>query len=245
MDKSTEVLLTALKEAMARPGEQRLFKSGKLPGLFPGRAGLHAAAAAQALRDGLLEVSRAETRGKSVVEWVTLTPRGVNFVHEQESPVHVLRELRRELAIGRDGVPAWLAHMRQELLSFGNRLADDAQQYMRRLDSLSQRVEEALRRAEAAAPAVSDGLAGAVPWAVDALAYLERRPPGDCPLPELFAALRETHPDLTLNKYQDGLLRLHDRRALRLLPFTDPAERMPQPEHAMLDGAAVLYYAAR
>ena len=39
MDKLTEVLLEALKQALAEPGEQRLFRSGKLPGLFSSRSG--------------------------------------------------------------------------------------------------------------------------------------------------------------------------------------------------------------
>ena len=53
MDKLTLVLIDALKQAVTQPGEQRLFRSGKFPGVFPGRAGLNAEAAAQALRDGL------------------------------------------------------------------------------------------------------------------------------------------------------------------------------------------------
>src|SRR5438067_12803103 len=35
----TELLLDALKAAIATPGEHRLFRSGKLAGLFPSRAG--------------------------------------------------------------------------------------------------------------------------------------------------------------------------------------------------------------
>jgi hypothetical protein len=47
-DKLTLTLLHALHGALTQPGEQRLFRSGKLPGLFSGRAGLNADAAAQA-----------------------------------------------------------------------------------------------------------------------------------------------------------------------------------------------------
>src|SRR5688500_13815185 len=42
MDKVTETLVTALKQALTEPNEQRLFKSGKLAGLFPGRTGTSA-----------------------------------------------------------------------------------------------------------------------------------------------------------------------------------------------------------
>jgi hypothetical protein len=245
MDKVTESLLTALKHALAEPGEQRLFKSGKLDGLFPSKTGVNAEAAVVALRDGLLEKVRTETKGKTSIDWVKLTPRGVNYLHDQESPVQVLRELRAELRSGRDGVPAWLAQLRQDFLAAGDRLAEEVRKYLQRLDALTARVDEALRRAEAATPTVSDELLQAVPWSADALTYLDRRAEGDCPLPELFTALRERHPDLSLTTFHNGLRRLHDRRLLRLLPFTAPAEQLPQPEHALLDDATVYYHVAR
>ena len=58
MDKVTEALIDALKQCLADPAEQRLFKSGKLDGLFAGRTGANAEAASRALADGLLEVVR-------------------------------------------------------------------------------------------------------------------------------------------------------------------------------------------
>jgi len=245
MDKVTDALLAGLKQAMTQTGEQRLFRSGKLPGVFPARTGASADAAARAIRDGLIEVVRTEVKGKTAVEWVKLTPRGVNFVHDEESPVQVLRELRRELQVSREGVPAWLAQVRQDLLGWGARLADDAQKYLQRLDALTMRVEEALRRAEASVPVVSDGLASAVPWAADALAYLDRRGNGDCPLPELFGALRDRHAALSLTGFHDGLRRLNDRRALQLVPFSSPSEQLAEPEYALLDGATVMYHVRR
>jgi len=86
------------------------------------------------------------------------------------------------------------------------------------------------------------------PWAIDVLNYLDRRrnggAPGGCPLPELFAAVVRQHPALSVSAFHEGLRRLHDRRALRLQPAASLAD-LPQPEYALLDGAAVLYYAAR
>jgi len=248
MDKVTEALVAALKEALAGPGEHRLYRAGKLAGLFPGRAGANAEAAARALRDGMLEVVRTEAKGKVAVEWVKLTPRGVNFVHDHESPLVVLRELRSALETAQDGTPAWLAKVGMELQELSRRLTGEVQKYLQRLDALTQRVDEALRRAEAdGGPAVPDGVAAAVPWAVDVLAYLDRRQAtganGDCPLPELFAALREQHAELSLPDFHDGLRRLQDRRALRLLPAPD--QPLSEPEYALLDGVQLLYYAAR
>ncbi len=248
-DKISETLIEALRRARAEPGEQRLFKSGKLPGLFASRGGASGEAADRAQREGLIEVVRTETKGKAVSEWVRLTPRGVDFLHSRESPTAVLQELRDLLQSSREGLPAWSAAVQGELNALAGRVRDDTQRLLHHLDTLSARVEEALRRADAAGPQLPNGLAESVPWALDALAYLDRRreggTPGDCPLPELFAALCRKRPDLSVTSFHDGLRRLDDRRALRLLPFSGPPQDLPEPEYALLDGAAVLYYVTR
>jgi hypothetical protein len=86
------------------------------------------------------------------------------------------------------------------------------------------------------------------PWAIDAINYLDRRRSsgaiGDCPLPELFAALRREHAELSVGAFHQGLDRLHERHVMRLRPV-GASEAMPQPEYALLRGDAVLYYAAR
>src|SRR5947199_10683398 len=96
-DKEEFAVLQALKQALAEPGAQRLYRSGKLPGLFPTRTGANAAAAAQAVGDGLLEVVRMEEKGKLSVAWVRPTPAGVSFLHAHESPRAVLEELHAAL----------------------------------------------------------------------------------------------------------------------------------------------------
>lgn len=248
-DKVTLALLEALKQSLAQPGEQRLYRSGKLAGLFAGRGGANGDAAARALREGLLEVVRTETKGKATFEWVRLTPAGVNFIHDHESPVRVLEELRTILQLTREGMPGWLEQMRQEVQALGGRLAEDVQRLMQRLDALSQRVDEALRRADAAGPTTPPDGPGTVPWGREALTYLDRRraggAAGECPLPELFAALRAQHADLSMTAFHDGLRRLRDRRALQLLPYQDRDRPLPEPEYALPDGAALLYYVTR
>jgi hypothetical protein len=62
MDKATAILLEALRQGAAASGEQRLYRSGKLPGLFAGRTSLHSEIASQAVRDGLLEMVRTEAK---------------------------------------------------------------------------------------------------------------------------------------------------------------------------------------
>jgi hypothetical protein len=254
MDRVEQALVEALRQALSEPAEQRLYRSGKLEGLFPGRNSVHGTAAAQALRDGLLEVVRTETKGKTVIEWVRLTPRGVDFLHERESPLRALEELRSTLRLNQQAVPAWLAEMRGGLQALDERLTADARKWLERLYALARRVDETLRRLEQSAPLLPVELAESYPWAIDALNYLDRRhlaggPSAngeavDCPLPELFAALVRQHPRLSVSAFHEGLRRLHERRLLHLRPATSLAD-LPQPEYALLDGASVLYYAAR
>jgi hypothetical protein len=248
-DKVTETLVDALKLALAEPGEQPLFKSGKLPGLFASRSGVNAEAAERAFRDQLLKVVRSETKGKTTIDWVRITPRAREFLHEQESPLQALRDLQTILQTNREGIPLWLTEMQQQLQALARRLTEEAERWTHRLEALSGQVDAALRRAEAAGPQLPDGAATDAPWAVDALAYLDHRrssgAPGDCPLPELFEALHEKHPDLSVSAFHDGLRRLDDRRALRLLPFTGPPSDIQEPEYALLEGAALLYYISR
>lgn len=248
-DKVTEALVEALKQALTDPAEQRLYRSGKLAGLFPSRAGASAEAAARAIRDGLLEVARTETKGKTAVEWVRITPRGIDFVHEQESPVRVLEELRDTLQMTREGVPVWVLQMQQEQRELGARLAEHVQRLTQRLDALTRRVDEALRRADLHRVTRANGAEAVIAWARSALAYLDKRrdsgAAGQCSLPELFAALRPEHAGLSIPDYLDGLRRLHERRAIQLLPFEGPASGLPQPEYALVEGAEVFFYVSR
>jgi hypothetical protein len=237
-----EHLLAALKAALASPGEHRLFRSGKLAGLFPTKAGASAEAALFAVRDGLLETVRTEARGKVVTEWVRATPKAVGFVHDRDTPKAVLRELKELLTTARAGVPAWMADARHEVAALSARFEEQARAMLGRLNDLAGRVEAALRRAEANGPGLGPAVGRLVPWAAAALEYLDRRPAaGDCPLPELFHAVRLTFPELTLPAFQDGLRRLHDVRAVRLTPLAE----MPEPEYAIVVGGGLVYAAGR
>jgi hypothetical protein len=248
MDRVTEALLQALRRALAEGGEHRLYRAGKLDGLFAGRGGAAGAAAARALAEGLLEVVRKEERGKAVVEWARATPAGVELLHRSESPLCALRELREALRGSQEALPLWLEQMRAGLRALDERLAADAERWSRRLGALEQRVAAALTRLEQERPAVPAEVAETHPWSADAVGYLDRRKQGgatgDCPLPELFAALAPRHAGLSVGAFHDGLRRLHDRRVLRLRP-AEGAEALSRPELALFDGGAVLYYAAR
>ena len=136
MTRVQDVMIEALQQALAASAELRLYKSGKLDGLFPGRAGVNGEAAARALREGLLEVARTETRGKTSCEWVRLTPAGVDFLHEHESPLRALEALRDVLKSNREAVPVWLESMRQELRQLSDHLEETANGWLTKLDGL-------------------------------------------------------------------------------------------------------------
>lgn len=236
----TEVLLESLRTAIAAAGEHRLFRSGKLGGLFRSRVGIAAEAALFAVREGLLETVRTESRGKIITEWVRATPRAVIFIHEHDSPKAILHELKEVLATTRNGIPAWMTDMKQEAASLTAKIEHHALAMLGRLDDLTIRVEAALRRAETSRPIVSEGVGRVVPWAIEALEYLDQRKEsgasGECPLSELFHAIRLKSTDLTLPSFQNGLRRLHDSGAVRLAPACD----MNEPEYAMLVGGQMM-----
>src|SRR5258708_1762148 len=116
MDKVTDALVQGLKQAVTEPGEQRLFQASKLPGLFS-RAGAGGEAAARAVAEGLLDIVRTETKGKTATEWARPTPKALEFLHDLESPVEALQELAAVLQVNRQQVPLWLEGMQQALQS--------------------------------------------------------------------------------------------------------------------------------
>src|SRR5262249_31094496 len=156
--------------------------------------------------------------------------------------------LQAILQVNRQNVPLWLAEMQRNLEELAKRIGEESATWTHRLAALSEQVEQALRRLEAKAPSYVDA-GGDSPWAVEILTHLDRRRSsgvrGDCPLPELFAALHGKHGDLSVPAFHDTLRRLHDRRAIRLIPFNGPPQEIKEPEYALVDGSSLLYYAAR
>ena len=144
----------------------------------------------------------------------------------------------------RTGVPEWMADAKREVAALSASFEVRASAMLARLDDLARRCEAALRRAETTGPAVAEPVGRVVPWATAALEYLDQRTEtgatGDCPLPELFHALRARSPDLTLPAFHDGVKRLHDVRAVRLLPG-DTTE----PEYAVVVEGKLTYLVGR
>ncbi len=239
-----EAILAALRVALRDPAEHRLYQTGKLPGLFASRHGTPADAARFAVAGGLLEVVRTEVRSKQSVEWVRPTPKAVRFVDEHDSPKAVLHDLKAVIGDTRAGVPGWLTDTQTELAALRTAFDDRARELLAHLGALTQRVEAALRRVELSPPGMPESARRAVPWGLAALEYLDCRAfagvPGDCPLAELFRAVRDGFADLTLTDFHDGVRRLHDLRAIRLT-----AGSSADTEYALVVGAAVCAAARR
>lgn len=246
LEKRDAALLNGLRAALAGD-EHRLYRSGKLDGLFAAKSGVVGEAAALAIREGLLEYARTETRGRFELEWVRLTAKGIEYLYEHDSPKAVFGEMRDMLAAARSGIPTWQDEMLKSLERLGSHITEQMAHYLARLDALSKRVDEALRRAEAS-PDLSESLRAVVPWGLDALAYLDRRreggAAGECSLPELFGAVQAKHPTLAMRAFHDGLRRLVDNRAVRFSSWTGPGP-IPQPEFALMTDGKLVYHVGR
>jgi len=241
-----EALLSALKLAMHAKGEQRLFRQGKLPGLFAARTSPFGEASAEALAEGYLELVRTESKGKTSTDWVRLTAKGTEFLLQHTSPMAALDELRQLLRINQEGLPTWVAQLRCSVDDLTQKFAAEVGSMRDRLDALAVQVAKTLAKVEKSRVELPESVGRAFPWTKEVLGHLEGRGAlegaGPCSLPDLFALLREHHADLTLKEFHQGLRRLHETGTVKLLPCTDPAGP-PEPEFALLD-AAVLYYFA-
>jgi hypothetical protein len=244
MDRRNLALLEALKAGALQGGEMRLYRRGKLPGLFAQRTRLNADIANQAVKDGMLEVMRVEPVGKINVEWVRVTQKGLDYLLERESPARALMELREALAVNQQGLPIWADGMYARIDDLVRTFGTEVEAMRQQLQQLSLRVEAAIERLEAErarAPAPT------VPWAQETLQYLdERRHVGlgtRCPLADLFGMLKTKHDDFSIKDFHAGLKRLREGNLIALLPSNGNGDT-PGPEFALLDGAAVYYYAA-
>ncbi len=245
MDRHSFALLEALKTAAVHGGELRLYRRGKLPGLFAQRTRLNAEVANRAVQDGLFEVTRVEPIGKAPVEWVRVTQSGMDCLLASESPARALEELRSALKVNQQGLPIWAAQIHARFDDLAESFNAEVEAMRERLNQLSQQVTAALERLDSAKPATAPAT---VPWAQETLDYLERRKQvglGErCALAVLFSALKERHAEMSIKDFHLGLKRLHERDVLKLWPSTGSGDA-PGPEYALLDGAAVYYYVGR
>lgn len=244
MDQRKLALLEALKLGVQAGGETRLYRRGKLPGLFGQRTAANTEIANQAVADGLLEVTRVETVGKTSIEWVRVAPKGLELLLDSESPTRALEELREALAVNQQSLPKWAAETQTRIGELATRIATEVAEMRRRLDQMAQQVEAALARIDAA----KQPMPATVPWGADVLDYLERRRQVGlgtrCPLADLFTSLKDQHQTLSIKEFHSGLKQLQLADTIALHPGVGVSDT-PGPEYALLDGPAVYYYVAR
>lgn len=239
--KRERLLLEGLRAALGGPAEHLLYKVGKHEGLFPTKSGLSGEAAQFALSQGYLQHIRDETRGRAHLEWVSLTPKGIEFLYQHDSPKAVLEEMRELLRSARSGIPVWQEAVLKNLERFAVEVSEQMAKYLTSLDALTKRVEEVLKRYDSP-PVLNQETLSVVPWGKEVVEYLEHRKEGgateDCSLPELFGAIRNKIPYLNLREFHEGLRRLAEATIIKLLPNEGT---IPKPEYALALEGKLMY----
>jgi hypothetical protein len=221
-DKLTQLLLDALGKAAAEPAGLPLFGGKTGPGLFPATA-VARQAAQRGQDDGYLRGVATESAGKADQVVCAITEKGLEYLLQQTSPRQVLEDFVRAVEARREQVG--------ELIAAARRMQTG-------LDALHATVAQVLPQVATPGP----------DWSAEVPAMLTQwRAAGaseDCPLPELFARLRRTRPELTTGQFHDGLRKLHDDGLIYLHPWTGPLYALPDPVCALLVGHEIAYYAS-
>jgi hypothetical protein len=244
-DRSTQLILGALTQALAMAEALPLHGSRSNPGLFPTSAA-GKAAAARCQQEGWLTPDS---------EGCLITEKGVRFLLGQVSPRRVLEDLVRVLETRQEEVTELLANVQRVQTSLEG-LRANAERVLAHIEAppttdevehklpanLTRLMQQFLSQREEPSPAVSNGSPG------DAiLAVLRQWPTGaneDCSLPELYRKASEKCPGLTVGAFHDCLRDLSSRECIHLHPWTGPLYGMPEPPFALMDGHTVAYYAS-
>lgn len=260
-DKSPQLILTALSQAVANAEGLPLFGNKASPGLFPTTAA-GKQAAQRCLDEGYLRAlpptyttdssSESKERNRRAnPECFTLTETGFTFLMGQVSPKQVLEDLVRVL------------EQRQSELIDLTRYARQMQQNLDALKHNTERILQTLQpsddsaagslsvlfrnfRQEQVSPRCDAGEC-VVEQAIRTQLSRWQASSGaaeDCPLPELFRQLQSRSPGLTLGQFHDVLRRLRDNGTIYLHPWTGPLYDLPEPPKALLVGHEVAYYAS-
>lgn len=235
-------VIEGLNRAAAEPGGLALFAGKGAAGLFPNSAA--GRQAAQHCKDqGLLRVVRTEPRGKTQVEFCTITDNGMSFLLDNMNPRGVLEAMLHALDARRAD--------QAELLERTKRTQDALAAMQTNLSRVLAKWEVADRKTAFQGGPAYESHAHAAPLReihAGIVEHLERwRDSGsldDCPLPELFQRLEKTVPGLTIGLFHDALRELHEQGRVFLHPWTGPLYELPEPAMALLAGHEIGYYAS-
>ncbi len=231
-DRSTQLLLDGLVRAAADPAGLPLLEGKAGHGLFTANSA--GKSAAQRCKDeGLLRIVRTENKGKTIVEFCTLTDKGLSYLLSQANPRQLIEDLLRALETRHAQA--------EEMVAVARRMQAS-------LDGLRAVAETVLRQLPQA-PASGNRSDDAESWLAGVVPYLEQRhnagAPEDCALPELFRHAREFAPTLTIGQFHDALRQLLDAGRIYLHPWTGPLYDLPEPPLALLVGHEIAYYASK
>jgi hypothetical protein len=238
-DKSTAVVLAALGQAAANPEGQPLHGSKAQPGLFAGTP-VGRLAARRCLDEGLLQVLRTETRGKTALDLCAITDKGLAYLLSQVSPRQVLEDFVRALE-ARDAQAGELlqavGHMRSTLEG----LKASAEKVLHQLGQ----TEKADRAGPSCNGTRSEETLPGVPAILVALKqWQDSVGSEDLPLPDLCRQAQQVAGPLSIGLFHDGLRQLHEEEHIYLHPWTGPLYAMPEPHFALLIGHEIAYYAS-
>lgn len=227
-------IIDALERAVTEPDGLPLVASKAAPGLFPSTAAGKKDAEGARLA-GYFDVVRRETRGKTAIEFVGLTEKGLAALLEHVQPKPVLAALLAAIERCEKRLDSWVDEVKK------NRTSLDG------LKTLAEKVLTHLAKPEATLPPWSRNGHSHDPKAkiVEILrSWAASGKLGDQPLPDLFEAVRGSSPKLTLGQFHDALRSLHETQTIYLHPWTGPLYELPKPIFSLLVGHEIGYYAS-
>jgi hypothetical protein len=244
-DRSTQLILGALSQALAQAEALPLHGSRSNPGLFPSSAA-GKAAALRCQQEGWLAPDH---------DGCLITEKGVRYLLDQVTPRRVLEDLVRVLEARQDEVSRLLASVQRVQTSLEG-LRANAERVLAAIEAppttsevehqipanLSRLFEEFQKRRDE--PASGTPVANLNTVLLDALRLWPTRANEDCPLPQLFRMLTERVPDLTVGAFHDALRDLCGRELVCLHPWPGPLYELPEPAFALLNAHSVAYYAS-
>lgn len=242
-DAVQSLVLDALQRAAADPGGAALIASKGTVGLFASSAAGRRAAQ-KCKDDGLLCVTRTETRGKSQLEYCAVTDKGMAFLLDSVNPRGVLEAMLHALDACRSDQAELVEQTRHAQTALDGMHAN----LVRVLSSVEKSLEGEMVSASCRTDLQGRPAAPLAEIRAGILEHLERwRDCGsldDCPLPELFQRLENSVAGLTIGLFHDALRDLHEQERVFLHPWTGPLYELPEPALALLAGHEIAYYAS-
>lgn len=261
-DKSRQLILSALTQAMATPGGVPLLGTRTAPGLFANNVA-GKTALERCRKEGWLRVfvsyeeppaGKASRRKTNVNnEMATITEEGLAHLLREVSPKEILEDLVRHLEARQAETEEW------------SRLT---QKMHAEIGELRAHVEKVLSHLQRTTPAGATGpLATLFQQFVNQPSSRDVTSPKrnqneqhqeritrhlqqwqstsaweDCPLPELYNRLKDTSPSLTIGEFHDLLREMQEGERIYLHPWTGPLYEIPEPRYALLIGHEIAYY---